>query len=253
MKRTLLMLPALLLLGMLACTPDPGGITIPPPPPPDQNSLAFKYNGPTTAVAGSWGILWLVEVAPSTGPDRWHLDGPGTLMQPNLDGTRSPADLTSSSLPGFGYYVPPASVPAGGITVNLSVEIFSPLTNRWELSQKFPIQVVQQMVPMTYISVGAASASLHAGGATSGLTSFAVQVNPRPLNLQQSVTLLPGAGAPSDMGSAAFSRLDDRSWRLDYTAPATVTAPFDLTVRATAHDPWFNQDVTVTFPVHVDP
>lgn len=253
MKPALLLLSASLMAMTLACTWPDEGLGKIQTPDPSQNSLAFKYDGPTTAIAGSWGFTWQVEVAPSTGPDRWHLDGPGTLMQSNSDGTRSPADLTSSTLPAEGYYVPPASVPAGGITVNLSVEVYSPFTKRWELSQKFPIQVVQQTAPMSYASVGPVSATVHAGQSTSGLTSFIIQVKPRPLDLQQSATLIPGSGAPSSIGSTAFTNIDNSDWALDYTAPTTVAAPFDLILQATAHDPWMNQDRILTWPVHVEP
>ena len=255
MKRLPQMIPALLLPVAMACTPhDPGGSTIPPALPPGQNSLQFKHDGPTTTVAGSWGIGWQFETNPGVpGPVKWHLGGPGTLMAVNPDGTRSPVQDGSLQTNAFGYYVPPSSVPAGGITINLSFEAYSPITKRYELSQLFPIQVTQQTAPMTYISAGPTSASVHAGGSTSGLTSFIVQVNPRPLDFQQSVTLIPGAGAPADIGTAVFTNIDNSDWALDYTAPATVPASFDLMVQAAAHDPWLNQDRVLVFQVHVDP
>jgi hypothetical protein len=93
------------------------------------------------------------------------------------------------------------------------------------------------------------AASLHAGQSI----EFGVQVNPRPLNFQQQVTVLPGPGAPGDIGTVSFRTITDTQWAVPYQAPATVTAPFDVTVQAVAHDPWLNQDRTVSFPVHVDP
>ncbi len=174
-------------------------------------------------------------------------------MAANSDGSRTTAGDGSPQPNSFGYYVPPATVPAGGITINLSFEVYSPFTSRYELSQLFPIQVVQQTAPMAYQSVGPASITIHAGESTSGLTSLIVMIQPRPLDLQQSALLIPGSQPPADLGSAAFTNIDNSDWALDYTAPKTVTAPFDLILQATAHDPWMNQDRVLSWPVHVEP
>ncbi len=254
MKPALLLLSASLMAMTLACTWPDEGLGKIQTPDPSQNSLAFQYHGPTSAVAGSWGIGWQFLTSPGVaGPSKWHIDGPGTLMAVNADGSRSTVQDGSSQANFLGYYVPPASVPAGGITINLTFEVYSPFTKRWELSQKFPIQVVQQIAPMSYASVGPVSATVHAGQSTSGVTSFIIQIKPRPLNLQQSAVVIPGSGAPSDLGTTAFTNIDDSDWALDYTAPTTVAAPFDLILQATAHDPWMNQDRISTWPVHVEP
>ena len=246
MKR---MLPALLLTPLLLACPgsmEGGGGTSPNPP---DNSLGFKWDRGNTTVAGSYGLLWQIEYTPTSTDHgvKWHLDGAGAL----LDGSRNAVDLTSYNQFAFGYYVPPATVPPGGITVYLSIEAWNPITLKWETSPRYPIQVNQQTSPMQYsVAFGSpTNASLRAGGSA----GFTVEVNPRPLNLQQQASILPGPGSPNDVGSVSWKGINDTQWGIIYQAPATVVSPFDVTVQAVAHDPWFNQDRTLSFPVHVDP
>lgn len=239
-------LGAVALLLQVACFTegDKGLVTQPPP----ANPLAFQYSGPTQIPAGSYGELWQILTSPQVlGGNRLHLTGPGTLM----DGSRTILDLTSSNLPNGGYYVPPATVPTGGATVTLSMDAYWTPTQQWFRSPDFTIQVVPQAMPMSYaVDFGSpVSATLHAGQ----IARFAVRVIPRPLDFQQQVQLLPSLPTTADLGSAALVWITPMECGVTYTAPATVSAPLDLTVRAIAHDPWFNLDPQVDFIVHLVP
>lgn len=257
MKPTLrrrLAFPAFTLPFLLACLP-PGD----PPPQissPGERTLAFRWDGQTSCVEGSYGASIEYSVSPSGSEGiRWHLEGPGTL----LDIERKPVDLNNQFMPIYGWYVPPAQVPAGGITVQFSIEVKSPISHQWERSQNFPIRVDHKTTPMTYeVFVNhdgvqtPTSATLHPGETF----SFAVHADPIPLDFrqQQRVELLPVQATSSPLGTAVLRLVDGGSlWAIDYTAPAALDVPRDITVRAIAHDPWVNQDPHVDFTVHLVP
>jgi hypothetical protein len=200
------------------------------------------------AVAGSYGVGWQILTNPQVfGGNRLHLTGPGTLM----DGGRTALDLSSSNLPNEGWYVPPATVPLGGTTVTLSMEAYWTPTQQWFSSPDFTIQVVQQTTPMQFITGFGTptSATLHGGQSV----DFGTQVIPRPLDFQQRAQLIPAQATTDPLGTVLFTPVSPFQWKVNYTAPATITAPLDLTVRAVAHDPWFNLDPQVDFIVHLVP
>jgi hypothetical protein len=199
-------------------------------------------------VAGSYGVSWQILTTPQVfGGNRLHLTGPGTLM----DGGRNILDLGSSNLPNEGWYVPPATVPPGGTSVTLSMEANWTPTQQWFRSPDFTIQVVQQATPMQFITGAGTptSATLHGGQSV----DFGTQVIPRPLDFQQQAQLIPAQPTTDTLGSVTFTSVSPFQWKVTYTAPATITAPLDLTVRAIAHDPWFNLDPQVDFIVHLVP
>lgn len=266
MKRTIqTMLPVIAILFpfLLACPGggDRGLITAPPPP--DGNTLAFQWNGPAQIAAGSYGSPWDVLTSPQVfSGSRVYLNGPGVL----LDLLRTaPLDLSRSDLSPQGWYVPPATVPTGGTTINLSIDALSPFTHKWEHSQNFPIQVVQQTTPMVfrlgtnYDGTSSPSAiTLHPGqtsDSVSGkLAAWWIDIQPWPLNLPPQFQLTSNQPQSTDIGSVNLIRsLDSQTWTFNFTAPSVIANPFDVTVRATLHDPWFNLDPHVDFTVHLVP
>jgi len=156
-------------------------------------------------------------------------------------------------MPIYGWYVPPAQVPAGGITVRFSIEVKSPISHLWERSQNFPISVDHKTTPMTYEALAVeyggtpATATLHPGERA----NFVVTLRPRPLDLQQWFELIPTQVTPSPLGTVVIAELDGTHWAFSYNAPATLDVSRDITVRAIAHDPWMNQDLHVDFTVHL--
>ncbi len=242
------MLASILLPLMLAC--HSSGDPAPTVPDPNGNSLTFQFNGQTTAVAGSWGTSWAILASPQViGGNRLHLNGPGTLV----DVGRNVLDLNSSGLPNAGYYIPPATVPAGGTTVTMSMEAYWTPTQQWIRSPDYSIQVVQQTMPMSYaIYPGPpTSVTLHSGQTA----FFAGTVIPRPLDFQQNFVIIPDQPTTADLGTAKLTTapLPPIEWGVDYVAPSVITTPMNLTVRAVAHDPWFNLDPHVDFTVHLIP
>lgn len=244
-----MILAAAVLLPMILACPgggDRGLVT----GPPSGDPIAFQFNGQTQAVAGSWGTSWQVLTSPQVfGGNRLHLNGPGTLV----DDLRVPLDLSSSGLPNEGYYVPPATVPVGGIIITLSMEAYWTPTQQWIRSPDYPIQVVQQTVPMSYTvdPRSPTSATLHAGQTV----TFWGPVTPRPLDFQQHFVIIPDQPTTADLGTAKLTTapLPPIEWGVDYMAPSVITTPMNLTIRAIAHDPWFNLDPQVDFIVHLVP
>ena len=212
--------------------------------------MRSSTDGPTQVVAGSYGGLWQILSNPQVlGGNRLHLTGPGTLM----DGGRNVLDLGNSNLPNGGWYVPPATVPVGGTPVTLSMEAYWTLTQQWFRSPDFTIQVVQQTTPMIYTidPRSTTSATLHAGQTA----TFGGIVTPRPLDFQQSFLIVPNQPTTADLGTVRLTTfpLPSGEWGVDYLAPVSIATPIDITVRALAHDPWFNLDPQVDFTVHLVP
>ncbi len=252
MKKTLrfmLVLPAFMLPILLACLPpgDPA-----PKGSSGTNTLTFRWDGGTSTVDGSYGTPIATSVSPSGSEGvRWHLDGPGTL----LDIERKPVDLGSDLMPLSGWYVPPAQVPAGGLTVQFWIEVKSPISHLWERSQNFPIQVGHKTTAMLYEALAIenggtpATATLHPGE----MANFVVTLNPRPLDLQQWNELIPTQATTGSLGTVVISELDGTHWAFSYTAPAILDTQRDITLRALAHDPWMNLDLHVDFTIHLVP
>lgn len=244
----MIFLGTLLLPALLACPggADHGLVTNPP----SGDPIGFQFNGQTQAVAGSWGTSWQILTSPQVfGGNRLHFSGPGTLT----DDSRNPLDLTRSDLSAEGWYIPPATVPAGGATVTLSMEAYWQLTKQWVSSPNYTIRVVQQTTPMNYTvdPRSTSSATLHAGQTT----TFGGIVTPRPVDFQQHFVIIPSQSTTADLGTATLTTfpLSSGEWGVDYKAPLVITAPMDITVRAIAHDPWFNLDPQVDFTVHLVP
>lgn len=255
-----MILGAALLSLLLACpgSGDPGLVT----GPPSGDPIAFQYDGPTQVVAGSYGTLWQILTSPQVlGGNRLHLNGPGTLM----DGGRNVLDLSSSNLPNGGYYVPPATVPAGGTTATLSMEAYWTPTQQWFRSPDYTIQVVQQTVPMSFQlgsnpdgSSSPNSITLHPGensDVVSGKSAaWWIYIHPWPLDPNPQFQFFSNQPQGTDLGTVTLIRaLDSQNRTFTFTAPSVITNPFDVTVRATLHDPWFNLDPHVDFTVHLVP
>lgn len=232
---------------LLGCFPGGTG-DLGPAGPPSPSPLAFQYMGPTQVVAGSYGDIWQIFTEPQVfGGNKLHFSGPGTLT----DLFRNPLDLSLSNLQAQGYYVPPATVPAGGATVTLSMEAYWTPTQQWIQSPAYTIQVVPLAAPMAYeVDFGSPTvATLHQGESS----GFTVKVTPRPLDIQQQVVLVPAQPTSSDLGTATSVWITPAEWGIHYVAPSIISVPMDITVRATAHDPWFNLDPHVDFTVHLVP
>lgn len=124
-------------------------------------------------------------------------------------------------------------------------------TQQWFRSPDFTIQVVQQATPMQFITGFGTptSATLHGGQSV----DFGTQVIPRPLDFQQQAKLIPSQPTSDPLGSVTFTPVSTFQWKVTYTAPAIISAPLDVTVRAIGHDPWFNLDPQVDFIVHLVP
>jgi len=218
--------------------------------PSSGDPIAFQYSGQTQVVAGSYGMLWAIYSSPEVfGGHRIHMSGPGVLM----DGGRNVMDLSSSNLPNGGWYVPPETVPEEGTTVTLSMEAYWKLSQQWFRSQDFTIKVVRQTNPMTYcITDGdVSSGTVHAGQ----VFDSGVKVIPLPLNFKQSLVLTSSPSNPSqDLGMASFiNYVTNDIWTVHYQAPQRVETAFDVTIQAIGHDPWFNEDRSVFYTVHVIP
>ncbi|NWJ40622.1 MAG: hypothetical protein HXX14_21775 [Bacteroidetes bacterium] len=164
-------------------------------------------------------------------------------------------DLGGDFLPIYGWYVPPSQVPTGGLTVQFSIEVKSPISHLWERSQNIPIHVEQKTTPMLYEALAVENggtpniATLHPGENA----KFVVTLNPRPLDLQQWFELIPAQVTSSPLGTVLISELDGTHWAFSYTAPAILDGPREITVRAMALDPWMNNDLHVDFTVHLVP
>ena len=182
-----------------------------------------------------------------------------------MDGGRKVLDLSRSDLPNEGYYVPPGTVPTGGTTVTLSMEAYSSISKQWEPSPGYTIQVVQQTTPMVFNlgtnpdgSSSPSSITLHPGqtsdAVSGGLGAWWIYIHPWPLNPAPSFQLFSDQPFGADLGSVSLVRpLDGQNWTFNYIAPSVIALPFDITVRATLHDPWFNLDPQVDFTVHLLP
>lgn len=228
---------------MVACPGPIWGDPLPPPPSPEPHPVfSFGFHG--SAIAGTYGVAWDAQTAPYNAPIRWHLDGGGTLLTPD----RKSVDYSASDLPHSGYYVPPATIPESGQTVQIWFEIYNSTTIKWESSFKFPITVLSQTTPMGYgvPSGSPTSASILAGQKA----EFTVIVNPRPLDFQQHTALI---SETQDAGTATLVPSFDTGWTLNYQAPASVPSGFNVIIQCIAFDPWFNVNRTVEFRVHVEP
>jgi len=249
---------AFLLLSACHIEGDKGLVTSPPTGTP----ITFQYVGPTQVVAGSYGGYWGILSSPQVfGGNRLHLTGPGTLM----DGGRNVLDLTSSNLPNGGWYVPPATVPASGTTVTLSMEAYWQLTQQWCRSPDFTIQVVQQTSPMIFRlgtnpdgSSSPSNITLRPGQTSDALSggtgAWWIYVHPWPFDPKPQFQLTSNQPQGTDIGSVDLVRpLDGQIWTFNFTAPPSIAGPIDVNIRAILHDPWFNLDPQVDFTVHLVP
>lgn len=227
---------------LLAC---PGKEAIPPRGSQTQNTLIFNYYGLYTTTAGSYGFNWIIQPTPGIlGPVKWHLSGPGELLDNHLQ----PVDLNRMDLDGSGYYRPPLEVPEAGITVTVSLEAFSPFSNQYERSKEYPIKVIRQTQPMMYQPVvrDPTEIWIHAGETH----RFGVNVDPRPVDFIQSLALI-SSDSEHSHGTAEIVPYNDNTWVINYQAPDIITAPVDVTIQATALDPWLKVPRTAIFLVHL--
>lgn len=253
------LLSVLLLPALVAC---PGNLGDHGATGPSDNSMAFQFDGGNQTVAGSYGSSWRILTSPQVfSGSKLHLNGTGTIVDDN----RVPLDLTRSDLPNEGYYIPPVTVPDGGITVYLTMESINPFTKQWESSSAYPIQVIKQTMPMIFrlgtnpdgsnspssITLGPGQTSDAVSGA---LCAWWIYIQPWPLNPEPHFQLSSSQPSGTDLGSVNLVRpLDGQNWTFNYTAPTVITIPYDVKIRAILHDPWFDLDPFVDFTVHLVP
>jgi hypothetical protein len=217
---------------------------------PNDHQLVLKIYGPSKMYVGSQSAVITAERSiESSQPINWVLSGPGRISNPA--GSTAPPNQGAAQ-----DYFPPPNL-AGGTSASISFTTIDPVNGKSQTSPSLAIELLPVTTPMTLTVYASGTGdpvdqTIVAGNEL----RFTVEPKPTPAgfngasNVQWSITsVTPQVPAPGTLTDSTVTPMfySSRTFR----APAGPPSDYDVVIKATMHDPWFNIDPAVTMTVHV--
>lgn len=239
----------ILCLGLLGCH---GGLDdgYGPAGDPNDHQLVLKVYGPSKMYVGSQSAVITAERSiESSNPIQWAMSGSGRIANPS--GSTAPPNQGAAQ-----DFFPPTGL-SGGTSASIWFTTVDPVNGKSQTSPTLVVELIPVASPMTLTPYASGTGdptdqSIVAGNEV----RFTVEPKPTPAGFNGAssvqwtiMSVSPLVPTPGSLSDTTVTPLYYSS--RTFKAPVNPPSDYDVVIRASMHDPWFNSDPVVTLTVHV--